>query len=182
MPDHGACVTREHAFRAAQNAVRNQGYAVALHGSQVRDLDLIAIPWRQTAINAERCAEIIANAIPGVLLRPAEEKPYGRLAWEIHPSRSAGQRWGHGFDQWYVDLSVMPRAPGSEARMEEWAYDERWRQNEAPSTPEARSRDVLLHLIDVCRTRGDAAAVEAMYALAEKMGESPRAPDSGGAR
>lgn len=102
-------ITREHALRAAQNAVRNQGYAVALHGSQIRDLDLVAIPWQETAITAEMCAEIIAAAIPGVLLEPAEEKPYGRLAWEIHPLRSAGQRWGHGFDQWYVDLSVMPR-------------------------------------------------------------------------
>jgi hypothetical protein len=101
-------VTRNDAFRAAQAAVRNQGYAVAKHGSEIRDLDLVAIPWRETAISAQRCAEIIAKAIPGVLLEPVEEKPYGRLAWEIHPLASAGHQWGHGFDHWYIDLSVMP--------------------------------------------------------------------------
>lgn len=118
-------ITREHAFRAAQNAVRNQGYAVALHGSQIRDLDLLAVPWRRTAIDAKGCAEMIAKAIPGVLLEPVEEKPYGRLAWEIHALRSAGHQWGHGFDQWYVDLSVMPRWP---CETHEWG---RWQDDPA---------------------------------------------------
>lgn len=97
-------ITREHAFRAAQNAVRNQGYAVAAHGSWVKDLDLIAIPWRETAIDARACADIIAKAIPGEVVGEAEEKPYGRLAWTIYP------KYAWGFDRWYVDLSVMPRS------------------------------------------------------------------------
>lgn len=98
-------ITREHAFRAAQNAVRKQGYAIAAHGSWVKDLDLVAIPWQETAIDAEMCAEIIAKAIPGVLSGSAEDKPYGRKAFVIYPK----QAWG--FDRWYVDLSVMPRVP-----------------------------------------------------------------------
>ena len=98
-------ITREHAFRAAQNAVRRQGYAVAIHGSQIRDLDLIAVPWQETAIGAEECADIIAAAIPGTVIGEPVEKPYGRLGFAIHPLR-AGQ---YGFDRWYIDLSVMPR-------------------------------------------------------------------------
>jgi hypothetical protein len=96
-------VTREHAFRAAQNAVRNQGYAVAAHGSWVKDLDLIAVPWQETAIDAETCASLIAEAIPGNLAGAPEVKPYGRLAWTIYP------KYAWGFDRWYVDLSVLPR-------------------------------------------------------------------------
>lgn len=73
------------------------------HGSWVKDLDLIAVPWRETAIDAQACAEIIAKAIPGEVVGDAEEKPYGRLAWTIYP------KYAWGFDRWYVDLSVMPR-------------------------------------------------------------------------
>jgi hypothetical protein len=96
-------ITREHALAAAQNAVRNQGYAVAVHGSRVRDLDLIAVPWQETALNARDVAEIIAEAIPGVIHGDAEKKPHGRLGFVIYP------RWHYGFDHWYIDLSVMPR-------------------------------------------------------------------------
>lgn len=97
-------ITREHAFVAAQNAVRSQGYAVAVHGSRVRDLDLIAVPWtEETALSALDVAEIIADAIPGVLHKKDVKKPHGRVGFTIYP------RWLFGFDTWYVDLSVMPR-------------------------------------------------------------------------
>lgn len=102
LPDT-ALVTREHAFAAAQNAVRNQGYAVAIHGSRVRDLDLVAIPWQETALGPKDVAELIADAIPGVIAGKPEKKPHGRVAFTIYP------RWHYGFDRWYVDLSVMPR-------------------------------------------------------------------------
>lgn len=100
-----ALVTREHAIAAAQNAVRNQGYAVAVHGTRVRDLDLIAVPWtEETALIPLMVAEIIANAIPGVIQSGGfTKKPHGRLSCVIHP------RWSYGFDHWYIDLSVMSR-------------------------------------------------------------------------
>lgn len=97
-------ITREHAIAAAQNAARNQGYAVAVHGSRVRDLDLVAVPWRETAIDADSIADIIAHAIPGEVQGKSEPKPYGRVAYVIIP------KWRHGFDMWYIDLSVIPRA------------------------------------------------------------------------
>lgn len=104
-------ITRPLALLHAQNAVRNQGYAVAVHGSWVKDLDLVAIPWQETAIDAVSCAGIIAKAIPGQLIGEPEEKAYGRLAFTIRPhdDGSIWGPWGQGFDQWYVDLSVMPR-------------------------------------------------------------------------
>lgn len=103
LPDT-ALITREHALAAAKNAVRNQGYAVAVHGSQVRDLDLIAVPWTdETPLTPKMVAEIIADAIPGVIVGKPEKKPHGRVGYTIYP------RWGYGFDKWYVDLSIMPR-------------------------------------------------------------------------
>jgi hypothetical protein len=100
----GKPITREHALRAAQNAVRNQGYAVAVHGSQVKDLDLIAVPWRDTALSAQDVAELIAEAIPGFIEKGSPEaKPHGRLSFTIRPN------WHFGFDHWWIDLAVMPR-------------------------------------------------------------------------
>ena len=104
VPSVVAPITREHALAAAQNAARGQGYAVGVHGSRVRDLDLIAVPWiEDCAITPQAIAEIIADAIPGVLQGKPEKKPHGRIGFTIYP------RWHYGFDRWYVDLSVMPR-------------------------------------------------------------------------
>jgi hypothetical protein len=97
-------ITREHALYAAQNAVRSQGYAVAVHGSWKRDLDLIAVPWtEETPHTPLAVAEMIAEAIPGVIQGKPEKKPHGRIGFTIYP------RVCWGFDRWYIDLSVMPR-------------------------------------------------------------------------
>lgn len=104
---------------AVQKAARECGYAVGLHGSMERDLDLIAVPWTPDAkgaaelVEAVRCAVsgfIIETGTPGakydaaadkfvpaVVVNPAA-KPHGRLAWSIQLGGAA-----------YVDLSVMPR-------------------------------------------------------------------------
>ncbi len=100
----GGLITREHALAAAQNVGRSVGYAVGVHGSRVRDLDLVAVPWiEDTAYTPLMLAEEIARAIPGVLDKKGVKKPHGRVGFTIHP------RFHYGFDRWYVDLSVMPR-------------------------------------------------------------------------
>ncbi len=97
-------VTREHALAAAKNAVRNQGYAVAVHGSGVRDLDLIAVPWTEPlAVTPLMVADMIARAIPAQIKGKPEQKPHGRIGFVLIPM------WSRGFDTWYIDLSVMPR-------------------------------------------------------------------------
>lgn len=97
-------ITREHAIAAARNAMRKQGYAVAVHGSQIRDLDLVAVPWtEETPHTPLRVAEIIAAAIPGTLRGGGIKKPHGRIGFLIIP------KYRHGFDTWYIDLSVMSR-------------------------------------------------------------------------
>lgn len=90
---------------------RHYGYAVGLHGSMARDLDLIAVPWTDDAASPELLVEAVRVAVDGLIITekpPVEwghqrqspaKKPHGRLAWSIHFA-------GHNF---YIDLSVMPR-------------------------------------------------------------------------
>lgn len=89
-------------LRAVQVA-RNHGYAIGLHGSMNRDLDMIAVPWTEEASPAEDLVEAIRVDLSGELLREPNgaitvEKPHGRRAWGIRLPHSHA----------YVDLSVMP--------------------------------------------------------------------------
>lgn len=87
-------------------AAREHGYALAIHGSLARDLDLIAVPWVQEATCAEELIEGLMGACNGwmhdeALRREYDQsvKPHGRRGWSIHL----------GFEGAYVDVSVMPR-------------------------------------------------------------------------
>ncbi len=102
-------------------AGRQVGYAIAVHGSMARDLDLVAVPWTEEAVSAEQLVMHLMAAVDGHLVngsrkiavegKPEGEwefvpaaaptvKPHGRLAWSFHLGH-------HGM---YVDVSVMPRA------------------------------------------------------------------------
>lgn len=97
---------------------RRYGYAIGLHGSMGRDLDLIAVPWTREAAPNEVLVEAIRDAVDGSIrndpptkdnqyyleTKNPSEKPHGRRAWAIY---FAGQRF-------YIDLSVMPLRPGSD--------------------------------------------------------------------
>lgn len=92
---------------------RKFGYAIGLHGSMNRDLDLIAVPWTDAASPEETLVEALRDAVGGIIrndprtkgnqydeqTRSPVKKPHGRRAWSIHFA-------GHRF---YIDLSVMPR-------------------------------------------------------------------------
>lgn len=88
---------------AIREAAKFQGYAVAVHGSLKRDIDLIAVAWTDQARPADEVVRVIVGAVGGVLgncLRIAEPtvKPHGRIAYTlIHPG-FAGE----------IDLSVIP--------------------------------------------------------------------------
>lgn len=83
------------------------GYAIGLHGSLIRDFDLIACPWSETARPAEELVEAIAKLVGGAW-NPncCEAKPHGRKAWLIFIS--PGLRLG---TTPVIDLSVMPLSP-----------------------------------------------------------------------
>lgn len=100
---------------------RDHGYALGLHGSMARDLDLIAAPWIDDAAAPEVLVEALRAAVDGIVLpdgtkggrwskekgefvdaviRNPDHKPHGRLAWNIHFSAAS----------FVIDLSVVPRA------------------------------------------------------------------------
>ncbi len=100
---------------ALMKAGREVGYAVAVHGSMARDLDLIAVPWTAEAVNAERLLMHLMASVDGRLRNGGRKEgenwvrvsasepatlPHGRLAWAIHI----------GHEGLYLDVSVMPTA------------------------------------------------------------------------
>lgn len=118
---HGLCET-----------ARKHGYALAIHGTVTTDLDLVAIPWTEEAVDAVQLKDALMDHICAVdyegltrrqlkdealvqqvLERERERKekddetgatikPHGRRAWNLYLDHGAK-----------VDLSVMPRANGA---------------------------------------------------------------------
>lgn len=86
---------------ALREVARQCGYAIAIHGSLERDIDLVAIPWRELEMTPERLIERLYGVVQAVLgpvtLDDAVEKPHGRKALTM---RFCGHH--------YIDLSVMP--------------------------------------------------------------------------
>lgn len=94
-------------YHGLAEVARGYGYALAIHGTVLTDLDLIAVPWTDDAL----CAESVMKAIRdhcgrcGINLDEHSKehpeptkKPHGRLAWKLHMEAGGA-----------VDLSVMPR-------------------------------------------------------------------------
>lgn len=91
---------------------RELGYALGVHGSLVRDIDVIACPWTHDAVPAWVLADalrITAHTVAGdAFIHPVEtglyhtlgspgHKPQGRLVWSFYLPGGP-----------YIDLSVMP--------------------------------------------------------------------------
>jgi hypothetical protein len=97
-----------------REVARLLGYALAVHGSLARYIDLIAVPWADGAVSAVVLAEFLIQSIRqnnnGIALvlndgkdpndetrRNPAKRPHGRLAWAIHLGGGP-----------YIDLSVFP--------------------------------------------------------------------------
>lgn len=87
---------------------RELGYALAVHGSLKRDIDLIACPWTDDAVAPPVLAEALREVTGGywswsmkgadfTLAGCPGNKPHGRLGWVINLGGGP-----------YIDLSVMP--------------------------------------------------------------------------
>lgn len=99
----------------ARVIARSKGYALALHGTLRRDVDMVAVPWTDEACDADELAQSIAESLfrYGVCYETAwegasktrEEKPHGRIAWSIP------LKWTYCTGAApYLDLSVVSRA------------------------------------------------------------------------
>lgn len=92
---------------AIRVAARQKGYAVAVHGSLKRDIDLVAIPWAPPTATStqEELVDAVCGAVAGVLgachKHSASDKPHGRKAWTLIHRGFVGN----------IDISVMPPYP-----------------------------------------------------------------------
>lgn len=91
---------------------RDCGYAVAVHGSEKRDLDLLAAPWTYEAVSPPELVERLVEEIPLHISRePPEGWPKGAPYWNPEPKPHGRVGWALSGvkDYGYIDLSVMPR-------------------------------------------------------------------------
>lgn len=96
---------------ALREVARSCGYAIAVHGSLERDIDLIAVPWRDMEMTPEYLVDKLFGVVSAIFhtaeLRGPDIKPHGRRAWSMHFC-------GHH----YVDLSVISPTPKAEPGQE----------------------------------------------------------------
>lgn len=89
-------------YAAMIKTCRENGYALTVHGSLGKDLDLVAIPWTKEAVSPEVLVKALIekNGLMEGNNTSGKEKPHGRQAWVF--VFFGGQETG------YIDLSIMP--------------------------------------------------------------------------
>ena len=88
-----------------RRAAKGVGYAVTVHGSLNRDVDLVAIPWTEKAKGTEALIQALRGAITSVcgncmMNGDGSDKPHGRRAQLLLVYC--------GENHLTIDLSVMP--------------------------------------------------------------------------
>lgn len=73
----------DHALVMARSAAHGCGYALAIHGSEMRDLDLIAVPWKAEAEDGDALIAAILRTTGGTLNGPPTIQPHGRRSFSI---------------------------------------------------------------------------------------------------
>lgn len=79
------------------------GYSLALHGSMVSDMDLVAIAWVEDASPVEVLVDAINSCLGHTVWKSFRfhlnkvEKPHRRVAYTLSIC-----------GDWYIDLSVIP--------------------------------------------------------------------------
>jgi hypothetical protein len=78
------------------------GYAIGMHGSFTRDLDLIAVPWAETACVGDKLVQVICGRTDLTQHhKNPTAKPHGRLVFTLLLPGFGDPRW--------IDLSIVPR-------------------------------------------------------------------------
>lgn len=96
---------------AMRDAAKECGYALGLHGSTRRDLDIIAMPWREGAADKDALAHAMQVAACGMYRQGPyqwERKPAGRVATSFP---ICATEWHDMISAGHVDLSIIAAAP-----------------------------------------------------------------------
>ena len=93
----------EDALPPLRLAARGCGYAVTVHGSLARDIDLVAIPWEDRVDTPELLVQRLCGVLAGMVGRALPmntwtDKPQGRRAVTIIMPGDCPE----------IDLSIMP--------------------------------------------------------------------------
>jgi hypothetical protein len=106
-----APMTYASVLHGLRERLKEKGYALAIHGSLQRDMDLVAVPWTEEAVPPDVIVKLVQEYTGGMIVH--DEKayqtdymkhsphplPHGRMAWSLHLGGGP-----------YIDLSIMPLA------------------------------------------------------------------------
>ena len=129
-------------FTIARCLAWAEGYALAMHGSFTRDLDLIAVPWAARACDPEHLAKRIESAAGlKITVPPKNDKPHNRLVWTMTFPEFGDPR--------FVDLSIIP--PQHEVELSEEdvrMIDQAWETHKAalPLTAQALAEEIHIQM------------------------------------
>lgn len=88
---------------------RKHGYALAIHGSLEHDMDVVAIPWTDEAVDADTLAAALYERVRWMACRhdewpiKSDLRAHGRRTWFFPLLQSPPGEGRSG-----IDLSVMP--------------------------------------------------------------------------
>lgn len=82
---------------------RTHGYALAVHGTLQRDMDLTCIPWVESPSAPADVVKAITDEFHIRTIGEPDTTFHGRERWTISV----------GFGECFIDLSFMPRTPPS---------------------------------------------------------------------
>lgn len=113
-------------FHAIKEIGITYGYNIVLHGSLNRDLDLVAIAWKEKLGNVDEMIDKIAEIIGGVVMMQCrsvnnldgvrfQTTHHGRKQYVININRDMNYRFNgmdtviteHPEPQFYIDISVV---------------------------------------------------------------------------
>lgn len=77
---------------------RNHGYALAIHGSLGRDMDLICVPWNETVSHPDEIVNEITTKFALKKVGQPDTTHHGRIRYTISVA----------FGECFIDLSFMP--------------------------------------------------------------------------
>lgn len=82
---------------------KEHGYALAIHGSLQRDMDLVAIPWTGEAVTPRKLMNAIQKQL-AVKFEHKSEHLFGRIAYTVSV----------GFGECFMDFSFFPTSHSSQ--------------------------------------------------------------------
>jgi hypothetical protein len=84
-----------------RNAAMDCGWALGLHGSLAKDMDIMAMPWTEDAKPAEEMIDALIgcfseNPFNDISRKPICNKPNNRVVYTIHI-----------WSDWYLDINII---------------------------------------------------------------------------